>query len=143
MVWAFSAAPVHLQSCATNRSAEEPPRWPKKGTWLLIRTRNASETTILDLAGPLMVGESELEFRQKIKELLDEGVRRFAINLAGVPEMDSWGLGALVRHCTQVRKAGGRCIFFAPVAHVLQLLKTANLDSVLDIVETEADALSC
>lgn len=79
---------------------------------MLIGTRRINETTILDLMGPLMVGESELEFRQKIKQLLNEGARRFAINLAGVPEMDSWGLGALVRHCTQVRKTGGRCIFF-------------------------------
>lgn len=109
---------------------------------MLIRTRKVGETTILDLNGPLMVGESELEFRQKLKQLLDDGTRRIAINLAGVPEMDSWGLGSLVRHCTQVRKAGGRCIFFAPIPRVLQLLKTANLDAVLDIVETEADALS-
>ncbi|MFZ0336278.1 MAG: STAS domain-containing protein [Candidatus Acidiferrales bacterium] len=109
---------------------------------MLIKTRKISETTILDLNGPLMVGESELEFRQKLKQLLDEGARRIAINLAGVPEMDSWGLGSLVRHCTQVRKAGGRCIFFAPNPRVLHLLKTANLDAVLDIVETEAEALS-
>lgn len=109
---------------------------------MLIRTREVGETTILDLKGALMVGESELEFRQKLKELLERGSRRLAINLAGVPQMDSWGLGALVRHCTQVRKAGGRCVFFAPVPHVLRMLRTANLDSVLDIVETEAEALS-
>ncbi len=109
---------------------------------MLIRTRDIGETTILDLNGPLMVGESEMEFRQKLKELLERGSRRLAINLAGVPEMDSWGLGALVRHCTQVKKAGGRCVFFAPVPRVLRLLKTANLDSVLDIVGTEAEALS-
>lgn len=112
------------------------------GERVLIRTREIGETTILDLNGPLMVGESEMEFRQKLKELLERGSRRLAINLAGVPEMDSWGLGALVRHCTQVRKAGGRCTFFAPAPHVLQLLRTANLDSVLDIVGTEAEALA-
>lgn len=109
---------------------------------MVIKTRKVGETTVLDLQGPLMVGESELEFRQKIKQLLEEGTRRFAINLAGVPAMDSWGIGALVRHCTQVRKAGGRCIFFAPVPRVLQLLKTANLDAVLDLVGSEADALA-
>lgn len=109
---------------------------------MLIRTREIGDTTIVDLNGPLMVGESEIEFRQKLKELLERGSRRLAINLAGVPEMDSWGLGALVRHCTQVRKAGGRCVFFAPVPRVLQLLKTANLDSVLDIAGTETEALS-
>ncbi|HLW82660.1 MAG TPA: hypothetical protein VKS20_11555 [Candidatus Acidoferrales bacterium] len=48
---------------------------------MLIRVRKAGDTTILDLQGPLMVGESELEFRQKIKELLDGGVRRLVINL--------------------------------------------------------------
>lgn len=89
-----------------------------------------------------MVGESELEFRRHIKDLLDAGARRLAINLAGVPEMDSWGLGALVRHCTQVRKASGRCIFFGAVPRVMRLLKTANLDSVLDLVATEDEALA-
>lgn len=109
---------------------------------MLIRVRQEGATTILDLRGALMVGESELEFRQKIKESLDSGARRIAINLFGVPEMDSWGLGALVRHCTQIKKTGGRCIFFGAVPRVLHLLKTARLDSVLDLVETESDALS-
>ena len=109
---------------------------------MLIRVRKAGETTILDLNGPLMVGESEMEFRQKIQGLLDEGVRRFAINLAGVPEMDSWGLGALVRHCTRVRMAGGRCIFFAPAERVRQLLETTHLRLVLDMAENEAEAVS-
>jgi len=109
---------------------------------MVIRVRKAGETTILDLNGPLMVGESELEFRQKIKELLGQGARRFAINLAGVPEMDSWGLGALVRHCGQVKRAGGRCIFFAPMPRVLRLIKTAHLDSVLDVAEDEPEALA-
>ncbi|MHB8410759.1 MAG: STAS domain-containing protein [Candidatus Acidiferrales bacterium] len=109
---------------------------------MAVQIRKAGKTAILDLNGPLMVGESEMEFRQKIQGLLDEGARRIAINLAGVAEMDSWGLGALVRHCTRVKRAGGRCIFFAPTARVLQLLKTAHLDSVLDMAENEADALS-
>ena len=108
---------------------------------MVIRVRKAGETTILDLNGPLMVGESELEFRQKLKELLYEGARHIAINLAGVPDMDSWGIGALVRHCAEVRRAGGRCVFFAPTARVLQLLKIAHLDSVLDIAADETAAL--
>ena len=109
---------------------------------MLITTRESGSTIILDLRGALMIGDSELAFRQKIKELLDSGVRDFAINLSGVPDMDSWGLGALMRHCTKIRKAGGRCIFFGAVPRVLHLLKMAKLDSVLDLAETESDALS-
>jgi len=109
---------------------------------VVIRIRKAGDTTILDMNGVLMVGESELEFRNKIKALLDQGSRHLAINLAGVSDMDSWGLGALVRHCAQVRRAGGRCVFFAPTPRVLHLLKTAHLDSVLAIAADEAAALS-
>lgn len=108
---------------------------------MVIRVRKFGATTILDLNGPLMVGESEQEFRQKIKELLYEGARQIAINMAGVSDMDSWGLGALVRHCAEVRRCGGRCVFFSPTARVLQLIKVAHLDSVLDIATDEATAL--
>lgn len=109
---------------------------------MLLTTRESGSTTILDLRGALMIGDSELAFRQKIKELLDSGVRNVAINLSGVPNMDSWGVGALVRNCTRIRKAGGRCVFFGAVPRVLRLLKIAKLDSVLDLVETESEALS-
>ncbi|MGH9863920.1 MAG: STAS domain-containing protein [Candidatus Acidiferrales bacterium] len=109
---------------------------------MIIKVRKAGTTTILDLNGPLMVGESEMEFRQKLKALLYEGARQIAINLAGVTDMDSWGLGALVRHCAEVRRTGGRCVFFSPPPRVLQLIKIANLDSVLDIAADEAAALS-
>lgn len=110
--------------------------------YLIIRIRKSGATTILDLNGPLMVGDSELAFRTKIQELLLEGSRKLAINLAGVSEMDSWGLGALVRHCSQVRRAGGRCIFFAPTERVLRLLETTHLGLVLDMAESEAEAVS-
>ena len=109
---------------------------------MLIRIRKFGATTILDLNGPLMVGESEQEFRRKLKELLYEGARQIAINLAGVTDMDSWGLGSLVRNCAEVRRCGGRCVFFSPTARVLQLIKVAHLDSVLDIAADEATALS-
>ncbi len=109
---------------------------------MVIRIRKSGATTILDLNGPLMVGDSELAFRTKIQELLQEGSRKLAINLAGVSEMDSWGLGALVRHCSQVRRAGGRCIFFAPTERVLHLLETTHLGLVLDMAESEAEAVS-
>jgi anti-sigma B factor antagonist len=110
--------------------------------YVIIRIRKSGATTVLDLDGPLMVGDSELAFRNKIQELLDQGSRKLAINLAGVSDVDSWGLGALVRHCAQVRRAGGRCIFFAPTERVLRLLETTHLGLVLDIAQNEAEAVS-
>lgn len=107
-----------------------------------ISIRNAGSTTILDLNGALKLGESEQEFRRQVEELVDGGAQRLAINLAGVPEMDSSGIGSMVRAYTHVKKAGGRCSFFAPTKRVLQLIKMVRLDTVLEIVEDEAAALS-
>ena len=109
---------------------------------MTISIRKAGSTTILDVNGPLKLGESEQEFRQQVEELVNGGVQRIAINLAGVPEMDSSGIGSIVRAFTHVKKAGGRCTFFAPTKRVLQLIKMVRLDSVLEIVEDEAAALS-
>jgi anti-sigma B factor antagonist len=109
---------------------------------LVISIRKTGSITILDLDGALKLGESEQMFRQHVQDLVGNGTRQIAINLAAVPEMDSSGIGSIVRAFTQVKKAGGSCTFFAPTKRVLQLIKMVRLDSVLDIVEDEAAALS-
>lgn len=107
-----------------------------------ISVRKAGSITILDLNGPLKLGESEQEFRQQFQGLIEQGARHIAVNLAGVSYMDSSGIGSLVRALTQAKKAGGRCTFFAPTKSVSQLIHMVRLDSVLDIAEDEASALA-
>lgn len=107
-----------------------------------IRIRKAGQATILDLEGALKLGESEEAFRNKLQELVDSGSTHIAVNLTGVSEMDSSGIGALVRAFTTLKKAGGKCTFFAPQKRVLMLLKMVRLDTVLDLVEDEASALA-
>ena len=106
-----------------------------------IHLRTKGNVSILDLNGPLKLGEPEQAFRQQVEGLLDGGTKRLAVNLAGVPEMYSSGIGALVRAFTTVKQQGGKCRFFGPTKRVLQTLKMVRLDSVLDLVEDEATAL--
>lgn len=108
---------------------------------MAVSVRKAGPITILDLTGALKLGESEQAFRQQAQQLIDEGVRHLAVNLAGVPEMDSSGIGSIVRVYTQLKKCGGNCTFFAPTKRVSQLIQMVRLDSVLDILEDEAAAL--
>lgn len=109
---------------------------------MVITVRKAGSITILNLNGALKLGESEQGFRQQVQQQIDDGSKHLAINLAGVPEMDSSGVGSLVRAFTNVKKSGGRCVFFAPTKRVLQLLKMVRLDTVLDIAEDESTVLS-
>ncbi len=107
-----------------------------------ISIRKAGRATILDLTGALKLGEAEEAFRSQIQQLIDAGSPNVAVNLSGVTELDSSGIGALVRSFSTIKRAGGKCTYFAPTKRVLMLLKMVRLDSVLDLAEDEATALA-
>jgi anti-sigma B factor antagonist len=107
-----------------------------------IQIRKAGNATILDLNGPLRLGDSEQMFRDQIQKLIDAGSPHVAINLASVNELDSSGIGALVRAFSSIKRAGGKCTYYSPTQRVRMLLKMVRLDSVLDIVDDEAAALA-
>jgi len=112
------------------------------GKTVNIRARSAGAATILDLEGPLKLGKDEEGFRSEILKLVDGGSTHIAINLAGVTDLDSSGIGSLVRAFTTLKRAGGKCTFFSPSKRVLMLLKMVRLDAVLDLAEDEATALA-
>ncbi|MGH9863169.1 MAG: STAS domain-containing protein [Candidatus Acidiferrales bacterium] len=109
---------------------------------MTITVRKAGNVAILDLVGPLKMGDAEMAFRERVDELINAGTRQLAINLAGVPEMDSSGIGALVRVFSAVKTAGGKCKLFGAPKRVRQTLKMVRLDNVLELVEDEAAALA-
>jgi len=109
---------------------------------LNISIRKAGRATILDLEGPLKLGDAEESFRNQVQQLIDAGSTHVAVNLAGVTELDSSGIGALVRSFTSLKRAGGKCTFYAPSKRVMMLLKMVRLDSILDLAEDEAGALT-
>ena len=88
------------------------------------------------------MGEAQEGFRDQVQKLVDAGSTHIAVNLAGVSDLDSSGIGALVRAFTTLNRAGGKCTFFAPNKRVMMLLKMVRLDSILDLAEDEATALT-
>lgn len=106
-----------------------------------IKRRNSEKAAIFDLKGPLKMGDPVDQFREAVQEALDGGAKNLAINLAHVPEMDSSGMGVLVRVFTAVSRQGGKCRFFGAPKKTLQFLKMVRLDTVLELVEDEAAAL--
>ena len=107
-----------------------------------IHIRTAGSATILDLEGPLKLGPAQEEFRDQVQKLVEAGSTHVAVNLAGVTDLDSSGIGSLVRAFTALKRAGGECTFFSPNKRVLMLLKMVRLDNVLSIAEDEATALA-
>jgi anti-anti-sigma factor len=97
---------------------------------------------VIDLRGPLAEERSVHALYGAIRELLEEGARNFAINLAQVSVADSYTLGALAGGYNLVRQAGGRIKFFAAPERLIRALRKFHLDSVLELYANEALALS-
>jgi anti-sigma B factor antagonist len=104
--------------------------------------RKARNAHVVDLQGPLTLGEPVETFRAQLMELVGGGARNIAVNLASVTRLDSSGIGALVQAHSTVLRAGGKCRFFAAPKLVLQTLHMVRLDIVLDLAEDEVSALA-
>jgi len=59
-----------------------------------------------------------------------------------MPYMDSTELGRLIRSHLAVRQAGGRVRLCNLSAKVLTLMRLTHLDTVLDLYQTEKEALA-
>lgn len=107
-----------------------------------IHVRHTDKAVVLELKGALKMGDSEYAFREAVQELMEGGSKNLAIDLAGVPEMDSSGVGALMRAFTSAKREGGKIRYYAPTKRVVQLLKMVRLDTILDVAENEEGALA-
>ena len=104
-----------------------------------ITSRLVSGVVIMDVTGRMCF--LEVGLRDQVNELLDEGHRDFVLNLAGVPYIDSFGLGQLMSIWTSIRSKGGELVLLRPTDHVQQLLALTKLNTVFHISGEEAQAV--
>jgi len=109
---------------------------------LNITIRQVGRIAILDLDGCLRLGPSEEALRDRLRLLLAAGTVHIALNLARLRDIDSSGIGLIVRTLSQFQRAGGVCVFFAPNDRLRTVFKMVRLESVLNIALDEASALS-
>ncbi len=64
---------------------------------IITRREREEDLTILELDGKLTIGAGDVQLKEAIRDLLDDGVKKILINLQRVKTMDSSGLGELVR----------------------------------------------
>jgi anti-sigma B factor antagonist len=106
-----------------------------------IKVRKTGTAAILDVQGALRRGKAEF-LRETLQQVLDSGIKNIAINLTQVSELDSSGMGALVRVLVAVKNGNGKCRFFGATKRINQTLRMVRLDSVLEMVDDEAAALA-
>ncbi len=109
---------------------------------LEIRRREKEGVVILDVSGPLTVGEPASHLREVLHDLLTQGRKNVVLNLQDVDYIDSTGLGAMVVCYTSLRKSGGALKLLNLNRRNIELLVLTKLSTVFEIFSDEQDAVN-
>lgn len=108
---------------------------------LQIGLREVGEVTVLDLNGLLRMGEETLNLQKCIHKLVTEEKTKFVIN-GDLSYIDSAGVGELVACFSTVKKNNGALKMANLSEFVHDVLRATKLLTVLDVYQTEDEALA-
>ena len=106
-----------------------------------INVRKRSQAQVIQLRGPLRMGEPVDGLRQTIEELLSNGDAQIVINLAEVPMVDSSGIGLLVRFLASTKHAGGSIKLVQPSKFTVQSLRLVGILNLFEIFDDDDAAV--
>ena len=110
---------------------------------MTISERMNGGVCILDIDGPITLGPGGAEMlADKVRSLLQQGNKLLLINLAGVPYMDSTGLGAMVHAYATATRQGGSVKLLNSTKKLHDLLVITKLSTVFESFDNEAAAVS-
>ena len=108
---------------------------------LHIEQREREGIVILDLKGPLTLGQGDLELRDRLPALHQSGKVNIILNLKEVTEIDSTGLGTLVFGLAKLRRSGGRLALLNVNRTHLKLFLLTRLAVAFEFFDEEQDAV--
>ena len=106
-----------------------------------ITERQVGDVMILDLKGKITLGEGDELLKDKVNSIVSQGRRKFVLNLAEVPYLDSAGLGEVVRAYTTVSRQGGSLKLLNLTKRITDLLSITKLLTVFDTFDSEDEAV--
>ncbi|HKN76695.1 MAG TPA: STAS domain-containing protein [Candidatus Acidoferrum sp.] len=106
-----------------------------------VSARVLDHAVALDFSGKITLNEGTYQLREAVQNLLQEGSNRILLNLQDVQQIDSAGLGELVRAHTTIRRHGGILKIVALSKGVQDLFRITKLDRVFEMEADEDSAL--
>jgi len=106
-----------------------------------IEERTVGEVVVLDLKGRITLGEGDQLLKDKVNSLVNQGRKRIILNLAGVPYIDSAGLGEIVGSYTTVSRQGGSLKLLNLTKKITDLLAITKLLTVFETFDSEDEAV--
>ncbi len=98
-----------------------------------INMRVDGDVAILSNFARLMNDPRYVDAARDVGEMLDQGLRNFVLELAGVHETGASFLGVLVTITREIRRGGGEVVLAHPSRDVEKYLATMQMDEYWDV----------
>jgi anti-anti-sigma factor len=89
-------------------------------------TRQADFVTVVDISGPIVLGEECTSLSNLISDLLNQGHNQILLNLADVSCIDSAGFAYPIGSLTSVRKRRGELKLLNPTKKVQGIMQLGS-----------------
>ena len=109
---------------------------------MTIDAKATDDAVVLTVTGRMVFGESLFQIRGHVLKAISSGVRRFIVDLSGVPYLDSSACGELISIHTSIMKTNGTLTIVNPQERVRLLLSRIRLNEIFKIVDTIEQAES-
>ncbi|NOX66303.1 MAG: STAS domain-containing protein [Chlorobi bacterium] len=96
---------------------------------------------VIEVKGKLEGGPGASEFQDMIASKIDEGNKKFVVDLSDVKFVNSTGIGILIRAYTTLRNGGGDMKLAAISDKVQGVLSITKLDTIFNYFDTVNDAV--
>jgi len=96
------------------------------------------DITLAELSGRLTLGNRLTEVEHAIKDCIEKGARKLALDLTSLTFMDSAGLGMVMLCAGKVRELGGRMTIVGAQGHVKKVLELTQIHQVIPMVPDRA-----
>jgi anti-sigma B factor antagonist len=108
---------------------------------LKVKTRMEGDVAVISVSGKLMGGPESDALRNEVKNLIDEGTKKFVVNLKGVPWINSTGLGALMAVYTSIQRSEGVLRLCHVSDRIQSLFMITKLLTIFDTYPSETEAI--
>ena len=107
-----------------------------------IKKNPQENCMILELSGKIMGGPDFDKFKGEIHEVVGGGHKNVILDMAGVPWINSTGLGILITGYHSVKAADGSMKICNVKERVLSIFYISQLENIFEVYETRDEALA-
>ena len=106
-----------------------------------LKEQMHGDVAVIELKGKLMGGSETTGIHTKVKDLVNNGVKKVVIDLGRVTWMNSTGLGALMGSMTTLRNADGDLKLVRVTEKVKSLFMITKLITIFDTLDSVEEAI--